>query len=128
MIKGIFVVDDEQDICFALGKILLEDSYENPIVALEKFNADLYDPIVLDIKMSDLNGFSLYQKIKGLDEKVKICFLTGGEMYYGVYLDIFSSEPANCFIRKPIDNELMKLSSMLPLYGLEANDAMVLTK
>jgi two-component SAPR family response regulator len=105
MVKRIFVVDDEQDICFALG------SYENPIVALEKFNADLYDLIVLDIKMSDLNGFSLYRKIKGLDQKVKICFLTGGEMYYGVYLYIFSSVPVNCFIRKAIDNELMKLSS-----------------
>ena len=40
---------------------------------------------------------------------VKICFLTAGEMYYGVYSDIFSSIPANYFMRKPIDNEeLMK--------------------
>ena len=28
-----------------------------------------------------------------------------GEMYYGVYSDIFSSVPANCLIRKPIENE-----------------------
>ena len=28
-----------------------------------------------------------------------------GEMYYGAYSDIFSSLPANCFIRKPIENE-----------------------
>jgi len=39
-----------------------------------------------------------------MDKKVKICFLTAGEMYYG-YSDIFSSVPAKCFIRKPIDNE-----------------------
>jgi hypothetical protein len=26
-------------------------------------------------------------------------------MYYGVYSDIFSSVPANCFIRRPIENE-----------------------
>jgi hypothetical protein len=53
--------------------------------------------------------FFLYTEIKRLDKKVKVCFLTAGEMYYGVYSDIFSSLLANCFIRKPIDNkELMK--------------------
>lgn len=35
----------------------------------------------------------------------KICFLTAGEMYYGVYSDILSRLPANYFIRKPIGNE-----------------------
>jgi len=58
--------------------------------------------------MPGLNGFALYREIRRLDKKVKICFLTAGEMYYG-YSDIFSSLPANYFIRKPIDNEeLMK--------------------
>ena len=58
--------------------------------------------------MPGLNGFALCREIRRLDKKVKICFLTAGEMYYG-YSDIFSSLPANYFIRKPIDNEeLMK--------------------
>jgi len=56
--------------------------------------------------MSKLNGY------RRLDKKVKVCFLTAGEMHYDVYSDIFSSPPAKCFIRKPIDNEeLMKLIS-----------------
>jgi DNA-binding response OmpR family regulator len=55
--------------------------------------------------MPGLNGFALYREIKRLDKKVKVCFLTAGEMYYGVYSDIFSSLSANCFIRKPIENE-----------------------
>ena len=110
MVKRILVVDDESDVCFVLQKVLSEngyvvDSYEDPLLALEKFNADLYDLIVLDIKIPDLNGFSLYREIKRLDKKVKVCFLTAGEMYYGVYSDIFSSLPPNSFIRKPIDNE-----------------------
>ena len=56
------------------------------------------------MRIPGLNGFALYRAIKILDKKVKVCFLTAGEMYYG-YSDIFSSLPANCFIRKPIDNE-----------------------
>ena len=89
-----------------LGKVLGEngfmiDSYENPLLALQKLKAHSY----LDIKMSDVNGFALYREIKKLDKKVKACFRTAGEMYYGVYSDIFSSLPANCFIRKPIEIE-----------------------
>ena len=114
MSKRILVVDDESDVCLALKRILDEngftvDSYQNPLLALQKFKADLYDLVILDIKMPELNGFVLYREIKSLDKKVKVCFLTAGEMYYGVYSDIFSSIPANYFMRKPIDNEeLMK--------------------
>jgi DNA-binding response OmpR family regulator len=51
--------------------------------------------------MPKMNGFQLYREIKKIDDKVKVCFLTAGEMYYGTYADIFS--------RKPIENqELLK--------------------
>ncbi|MGA8080366.1 MAG: response regulator [Candidatus Nitrosopolaris sp.] len=103
-------MDDESDVCFVLEMVLGEngfvvDSYQDPLLALEKFKPRSYNLVILDIKMPDLNGFALYREIRRLDKKVKVCFLTAGEMYYGAYSDIFSSLPANCFIRKPIDNE-----------------------
>ena len=81
------LVDDESDICFVLEMVLGEngfvvDSYDDPLIALEKFKADLYTLVMLDIKMPELNGFELYREIRRLDKKVKICFLTAGEMYY----------------------------------------------
>lgn len=114
MSKQVLVVDDESDICVMLGKVLREnaftvDSYIDSILALENFIAGLYDLIILDIKMPELNAFELYREIRTLDKKVDICFLTAGEMYYGIYSDIFSSLPDNCFIRKPVENkELLK--------------------
>lgn len=75
------------------------DSYEDPIFALENFKSCTYDLVILDIKMPQMSGFSVYSIIRRLDKKIKICFLTAGE------LDIFSSLPANYFIRKPIGNE-----------------------
>ena len=63
--------------------------------------------MALDIKMPKMNGFSFYREIKKLDKDLKICFLTAGEMYYGVYFDILSRLPVNYFIRKPIGNEEM---------------------
>ena len=112
--RRILVVDDEPDICMMLEKVLRENaftvnSYVDPILALERFNPGSYDLVILDIKMQELNGFELYREIRRLDKRVEICFLTAGEMYYGIYSDIFSSLPANCFIRKPVENkELLK--------------------
>ena len=54
-------------------------------------------------------AFQLYREIKKIDDKVKICFLTAGEMYHGAYADTFNELDTNCFIRKPIENqELLK--------------------
>ena len=112
--KKILVVDDEPDVCFVLEELLSEngfvvDSFENPTLALEKFKSYSYDLVVLDIKMPELNGFALYREIKRVNKKVKVCFITAGEIYYDEYSDIFSSVPAKYFIRKPIENEgLMK--------------------
>ena len=114
MSKRILVIDDELDVNITLRKVLekngfIVDSYENPFLALENFKPHYYDLLILDIKMPKMSGFSFYREIKKRDDKLKICFLTAGEMYYGSYSDIFSSLPANCFIRKPITNdELLK--------------------
>ena len=83
------------------------DTFTDPLLALENFKeeAGQYDMIILDIKMPNMNGFELYRQIKKIDDKAKVCFLTAGEMYYGVYTDIFNSLDAEYFIRKPIDNE-----------------------
>jgi len=113
MVERILVVDDESDVCFMLNEVLSEngfvvDSYKDPLLALSNFKVHSYSLVILDIRMPGLNGFALYEEIRRLDKKVKICFLTAGEMYYG-YSDIFTSVPAKYFIRKPTDNEeLMK--------------------
>jgi DNA-binding response OmpR family regulator len=109
VVERILVVDDESDVCFMLNEVLSEngfvvDSYKDPLLALSNFRAHSYSLVILDIRMPGLNGFALYREIRRLDKKVKVCFLTAGEMYYG-YSDIFSSLPANHFIRKPVDNE-----------------------
>ena len=125
MSKRILVVDDEADTNTTLHEILeqngfIVDSYEDPFLALENFKPHFYDLLILDIKMPEMSGFSFYREIKKRDDKMKVCFLTAGEIYYGSYSDIFSSLPANCFIRKPVTNdELLKHMDRIMFGGRE---------
>ena len=110
MSKRILILDDEMDSNITVEAVLRDngfkvDSYEDPILALENFKSYFYDLVILDIKMPQMDGFVVYNEIKKLDNKIKVCVLTAGETYYGVYVDLFSSIDVKCFIRKPIENE-----------------------
>jgi DNA-binding response OmpR family regulator len=77
--KKIMIVDDDYDIA-NLFKVFLEcnefevDSYTNPVEALNNFRKQRsHDLIILDLKMPKMDGISLYQKIKEIDEQVIIC-------------------------------------------------------
>ena len=116
--KRILIVDDEPDINITF-KIVLEDSgfkvdsFTAPLLALENFKPRMYDLVLIDIVMPVMNGFRLYEEIRKLDNKVKICFLTATANYY--YYESFGKEAfpdldtKNSFIYKPIGNdELVK--------------------
>ena len=76
------MVDDEQDLTFTLKAILDEtgsfqvEMFTDPVLALSEFKADVYDLAVLDIRMPEMNGFQLCRKLRDLDNRLKICFLT----------------------------------------------------
>jgi DNA-binding response OmpR family regulator len=112
--KRILIVDDEPDVNLAL-RIVLEDnnfivdSFNDPLQALENFKADMYDLAILDIKMPKKDGFEVYKEILKIDNRVKVCFLTAGDINYRSLKETFPTLDENQFIRKPIENiELIK--------------------
>ena len=110
--KRILIIDDEPDVALALKQVLEAngfeaDSYEDPLLALENFRANMYDLLLLDIKMPAINGLDLYQEMKKIDDKVKVCFLTASEMYYEKFRkeEPYSKFDKDLFIAKPIEND-----------------------
>lgn len=80
--RRILAVDDNPDITTTI-KTGLEDSglfyvdtFNDPELALSSFRPGMYDLILIDFKMPKMYGHELYDEIKKLDEKVKVCFLT----------------------------------------------------
>src|SRR6185312_1412108 len=118
--KRILLVDDEPDIILAF-KIGLEDhgfivdAFDDPQTAASNFKCDVYDLLLLDIKMPKLNGLEFYYRMKEIDKKVKVCFITASEIYYYEHItkDVFNSLGVIRLFRKPIRiddlaNELKK--------------------
>ena len=111
--KRILIVDDEEDIAYCF-KIALEcagfivDTFNDPIKSLSAYKAGAYDLLLLDIKMPRMGGFELYDKIKAIDYKVNVCFITAYEEYYDEIKKRFPhSEKTEWFIRKPIGMEAL---------------------
>jgi two-component system response regulator ChvI len=89
-------------------------------LALSNFKPGLYDLLLLDIKMPEMNGFDLHQKIKEIDNNVRVCFLTASELFYEEYrrLDAYATLDKEYFIQKPCRSEelIRQLNEILYSY------------
>ena len=105
----IILVDDEPDITFSFN-IGLEDygfavdAFNDPLLALSSFKVGLYTMAILDIKMPKMNGFELGGKLRRLDDKIKISFMSAFDIpeedLKTTIPTIYEEKPL--IIRKPI--------------------------
>jgi len=105
----ILLVDDEPDIIFTFKTGLeangfVVDAFEDPVLALSNFKPGMYDLLLLDVKMPQINGFELYEKMRKIDGEVKACFITAHEVYYESLREIFPTMDLDCYV-KPIQIE-----------------------
>src|SRR5918911_893942 len=112
----IMIADDELDIA-RLFVISLErngfvvEVFNDPLSALSNYKAGLYELLLLDIRMPNMNGLELYQKVKSIDDEAKVCFITAYEESLNDFKKLFPSlEQVDCFLRKPIEmHNLVKI-------------------
>ena len=117
--KNIQLVDDDKDLV-DLFKTFLEydgynvDAFTDPVDALYSFKKDIYDLVLLDLKIPNLNGLILSQKLKNIDPALLFCFITGNKEFIE-HIKRYNLDIDNIIIYKPIWlNELrIKVNSLL---------------
>lgn len=113
--RRILLVDDEVDITSSF-QIGLEQygykvtTYNDPVLALSEFKDALFDLLLVDIRMPGMTGLELCDKIKNIDHKIEVCFITAFEEYYAQLSTAFPNiDLEKCYILKPIGiSELAK--------------------
>jgi two-component system catabolic regulation response regulator CreB len=120
--KRILIVDDEPDITFTFKKILEEnafneqvETYSEPLLALQNFRSGVYGLLIIDVAMPTIDGFTLYQRIKQIDNKPKVLFASAFYVHYDVLRGYFPIEDKKSeieeilgdtggrFIKKPVE-------------------------
>jgi DNA-binding response OmpR family regulator len=71
------------------------NAFNDPILALQSFKdkKESFAIALIDIKMPKMNGIELYNEIRKIDDKVKVCFVTAFDI---------ENQDVECIIRKPI--------------------------
>jgi response regulator RpfG family c-di-GMP phosphodiesterase len=107
--QPILVVDDEFDIVDTITLWLDRHSfdvcgYTDPLLALEHFknNYNKIDLVLSDIRMPQMNGYELANRIKALQPKVKVILMSAFEIREVEFSKMFHSVKIDSLISKPI--------------------------
>jgi CheY-like chemotaxis protein/predicted transcriptional regulator len=108
---NIMIVDDEPDVLLTYESFLTNtgfnvSTFEDPYGALRAFVSEqmLFDLVILDIRMENLNGLQLYQSMKAMKPFSKIIFasaLDAAKELTSVLADVKAQD----IIKKPVDRE-----------------------
>ena len=123
--KRLLIVDDEVDITLSFS-LALEDSglfevetSNDPLVALSNYRPNYYDLLLLDIRMPAMNGFELYDKIKKLDNKVKVCLISAYDVDYDALREQFPSLEIDCLLPRGVIRKPIQIAKLIERIELE---------
>jgi CheY-like chemotaxis protein len=106
--KPVLVVDDESDIVNTITRWLDRHSFDvygftDPLLALEHFkDNNKIDLVLSDIRMPQMNGYELADRIKALRPKVKVILMSAFEIREVEFSKMFHSVKIDSLISKPI--------------------------
>ncbi|OIP37724.1 MAG: two-component system response regulator [Deltaproteobacteria bacterium CG2_30_63_29] len=106
---GVLIVDDDQDVCVHMQRLLLENNGINaatlndPTKTLDKLREGTYHIIILDLVMPGMHGIDLLNQVRRYDDDIAIVVVTG---YPTVETAVQSlKHSVSDYIRKPFDAE-----------------------
>ena len=120
--KNILLVDDDEDLINLYETFLKYDGYKvdaftDPVDALSSFRKDVYDLVLLDLKMPKMNGVELLHQLQNIDPNLLYRFITATNKEYIDNIKINNIDIEVNIIYKPLWlNELRTtIHSLLPI-------------
>lgn len=107
--KRILVIDDDKSICDVLRISLRREGYDvttimDPRTGLDAFQRNAYDLVIQDIKMPQMDGIELLQKLRALEPEVPVVIITAFSTWDRAVQAMRLG--AYDYIRKPFDMSL----------------------
>jgi two-component system, OmpR family, response regulator ChvI len=109
--RRILAVDDNPDITLTV-KLGLEasglfevETFNDAELALSSFKPGLYDLALLDMRMPKMYGHELYDEMKKIDGRLKVCFMTATYQNYEALRAAFPTIERECYIQKPVETK-----------------------
>lgn len=111
MKKKILVVDDECNFRNVMAHILKGEGYkvslaEDGFAALRALETDIFDVLITDIRMPNMDGIELFNNVKMLYPQMPVIFITGSA--YPKAIENNLNEGALYYFEKPVDLNLLK--------------------
>ncbi len=112
----VLIIDDERDICILLSDTLSSEQWNvewttHPFEALERVKSDLYELIILDIKMPEISGLELLPRLKKESPETAVMIMSA---YGNIPIAIQAmKEGAEDYLEKPFrDLEEVRLAAV----------------
>ena len=107
--EKILLIDDEENILMLYQQELLEEGYQvltaqNAREGIDKIKAELFDLVVMDIRMPAMDGLEALGRILGLKKDIPVVLNTA----YSNYKDDFMSWAADAYVVKSSDLTQLK--------------------
>ena len=110
----IMLIDDDPSISFLFTEYLksagmVVESFTDPEKALTHFVESEYrhyDLVITDIRMSNLNGFEIYQQLKSLDPNLRVLFVTALDIAQEI-TTLLPEVKLSQFIIKPVNPSVL---------------------
>ncbi len=108
----ILLVDDDKNTANGLRKILLQDGYDTSCTytgkeALDLIEAEHFDIVITDMKLPDISGFSIIEKVKKKNVDIAVVMITA---FSSIQTAIDAMKKgADDYLTKPVNIEELEL-------------------